>query len=139
MAKKTSTVEEQAIQQGAGLKLPAVTRRPSSLVDTRVINCGDNLELLKKLADACIDLIYIDRPFNSKPDYNLVFKSLKGCESEGLITALEDAWHRGEQARRKFDEQVQPPNAAVSEMMTALRRYLGGNDMIAFHTSFEED
>ena len=28
--------------------------KPSSLLDTRVIYCGDNLEQLKKLPDACI-------------------------------------------------------------------------------------
>jgi 16S rRNA G966 N2-methylase RsmD len=39
--------------------------RPSSLLDTRVIYCGDNLEQLAKLPDACVDLIYIDPPFNS--------------------------------------------------------------------------
>jgi hypothetical protein len=33
---------------------------PSSLLDTRVVDCGDNLEQLKKLPDACVDLIYID-------------------------------------------------------------------------------
>ena len=39
--------------------------RPSALLDTRVIYCGDNLEQLRKLPDACVDLIYIDPPFNS--------------------------------------------------------------------------
>jgi len=38
--------------------------RPSSLVDTHVIYCGDNLDQLGKLPDACVDLIYIDPPFN---------------------------------------------------------------------------
>jgi DNA modification methylase len=45
--------------------------RPSSLLDTRVIYCGDNLEQLKKLPDACIDLIYIDPPFNSNRNYEV--------------------------------------------------------------------
>jgi hypothetical protein len=36
--------------------------KPSSLLDTRVIYCGDNLEQLAKLPDACLDLIYIDPP-----------------------------------------------------------------------------
>jgi len=42
----------------------AATRpaKPSSLLDTRVIYCGDNLEQLAKLPDACVDLIYIDPP-----------------------------------------------------------------------------
>ena len=38
--------------------------RPSSLLDTRVVYCGDNLEQLAKLPDRCVDLIYIDPPFN---------------------------------------------------------------------------
>ena len=45
--------------------------KPSALVDTRVIYCGDNLEQLKKLPDACVDLIYIDPPFNSNRNYEV--------------------------------------------------------------------
>jgi DNA modification methylase len=43
--------------------------KPSSLLDTRVVYCGDNLEQLAKLPDACVDLIYIDPPFNSNRNY----------------------------------------------------------------------
>ena len=43
--------------------MSTTTKRPSSLVDTRVIYCGDNLEQLAKLPDACVDLIYLDPPF----------------------------------------------------------------------------
>jgi DNA modification methylase len=49
----------------------APARKKSSLIDTRVIYCGDNLEQLKKLPDACIDLIYIDPPFNSNRNYEV--------------------------------------------------------------------
>jgi len=45
--------------------------KPSPLVDTRVIYCGDNLVQLKKLPDGCIDLIYIDPPFNSNRNYEV--------------------------------------------------------------------
>ncbi|MBE3040071.1 MAG: restriction endonuclease [Chloroflexi bacterium] len=45
--------------------------KPSPLIDTRVIYCGDNLEQLRKLPDACIDLIYIDPPFNSNRNYEV--------------------------------------------------------------------
>ena len=44
--------------------------RASSLLDTRVVYCGDNLEQLAKLPDACVDLIYIDPPFNSNRNYD---------------------------------------------------------------------
>ena len=45
--------------------------KPSAFIDTRVIYCGDNLEQLKKLPDACVDLIYIDPPFNSNRNYEI--------------------------------------------------------------------
>lgn len=51
--------------------------RPSALVDTRVVYCGDNLEQLKKLPDACVDLIYIDPPFNSGRDYETFWGETK--------------------------------------------------------------
>jgi len=52
-------------------------QRSSSLVDTRVIYCGDNLEQLKKLPDACVDLIYIDPPFNSNRNYEVFWSETK--------------------------------------------------------------
>ena len=51
--------------------------KSSSLVDTRVIYCGDNLEQLKKLPDACIDLIYIAPPFNSNRNYEVFWGETK--------------------------------------------------------------
>jgi len=55
-------------------KAPA---KPSALVDTRVVYCGDNLEQLKKLPSACIDLIYIDPPFNSNRNYEVFWGETK--------------------------------------------------------------
>ncbi|MBL9032990.1 MAG: restriction endonuclease [Phycisphaerae bacterium] len=51
--------------------------RPSALLDTRVIYCGDNLEQLAKLPDKCIDLIYIDPPFNSNRNYEVFWGETK--------------------------------------------------------------
>jgi len=55
----------------AGRKKAPAGERPSPLLDTRVIYCGDNLEQLPKLPDACVDLIYIDPPFNSNRNYEV--------------------------------------------------------------------
>jgi DNA modification methylase len=49
----------------------AKTANPSAVVDTRVIYCGDNLDQLRKLPDDCVDLIYIDPPFNSNRNYEV--------------------------------------------------------------------
>jgi hypothetical protein len=57
--------------------------RPSALIDTRVIYCGlrrcseannasrgaTHQEQLRKLPDACVDLIYASAPFNSNRNY----------------------------------------------------------------------
>ena len=53
------------------------TGRPSALLDTRVVYCGDNLEQLKNLPDGCVDLIYIDPPFNSNRNYEVFWGETK--------------------------------------------------------------
>jgi DNA modification methylase len=51
--------------------------RPYALIDTRVIYCGDCLDQLRKLPDACIDLIHIDPPFNSNRNYEVFWGESK--------------------------------------------------------------
>ncbi len=51
--------------------------RPSSLVDTRIIYCGDCLDQLKQLPDGCVDLCYIDPPFNSNRNYEVFWGETK--------------------------------------------------------------
>jgi site-specific DNA-methyltransferase (adenine-specific) len=51
--------------------------KPSALLDTRVIYCGDNIDQLRKLPDGCVDLIYIDPPFNSNRNYEVFWGETK--------------------------------------------------------------
>ena len=96
---------------------------------------GDNLQVLREsIKDESVDLIYLDPPFNSKRDYNLLFKSPKGQRSEAQITAFEDSWHWAEQAEAEFHEILRQSNTDVAEMMKALRSFLGENDMMAYLT-----
>ena len=96
---------------------------------------GDNLGVMREhIADESIDLIYLDPPFNSKRDYNLLFKSPTGSTSEAQITAFEDSWHWGEMAEREFDEILHQSNTDVTEIMKALRSFLSQNDMMAYLT-----
>ena len=61
----------------AGVRADKKIAKPRSLLDTRVIYCGDNLEQLAKLPDACVDLIYIDPPFNSNRNYEVFWGETK--------------------------------------------------------------
>ena len=55
---------------------------------------GDNLIILREhIPSESIDLIYLDPPFNSNRNYNVLFKDEKGIDSEAQITAFEDTWH----------------------------------------------
>jgi 16S rRNA G966 N2-methylase RsmD len=43
-------------------------------VDTNVLYYGDNLDILRRsLPAAAVDLVYLDPPFNSDRDYNVIF------------------------------------------------------------------
>ena len=96
---------------------------------------GDNLGVLREHIKAeTVDLIYLDPPFNSKRDYNLLFKSPKGIDSQAQIEAFEDTWHWNQQAEREFDELLHQPNTDVAELLKALRSFLGENDMMAYLT-----
>ena len=47
------------------------------MIDTQVVYCGDNLEQLRKLPANCVDLIYIDPPFNSNRNYEVFWGETK--------------------------------------------------------------
>ncbi len=96
---------------------------------------GDNLDILREyIKDESVDLIYLDPPFNSKRDYNLLFKTPKGHSAEAQITAFEDSWHWGPEAEKEFAELIRQPNTDVAQMIDSLRRFLGENDMMAYLT-----
>ena len=96
---------------------------------------GDNLTVLRDdIAAESVDLIYLDPPFNSKRDYNLLFKSPKGHESEAQIEAFEDTWHWNEQAELHFGEIIHGSNTELAEIIRSFRQFLGVNDMMAYLT-----
>ena len=74
MAKKSKEVKPSATDEA---NPPSPRAKPSSLLDTRLIYCGDNLEQLPKLAPASVDLVYIDPPFNSNRNYEVFWGETK--------------------------------------------------------------
>ncbi len=98
------------------------------------LHYGDCLNILREMPDACVDLIYLDPPFNSNRNYNAFFTSAKGQGSTAQITAFEDTWHWGEQAEKEFSDLLKNPIAGQlgETLMPALRSFLGENDMMAY-------
>lgn len=96
---------------------------------------GDNLDILRNhIPDNSIDLIYLDPPFNSKADYNVLFKEKTGEHSRAQIMAFEDTWHWTEETEKTFQDIVDTASANVVEMMRAFRQFIGLNDMMAYLT-----
>ncbi|MBL4627176.1 MAG: restriction endonuclease [Roseicyclus sp.] len=96
---------------------------------------GDNLAVLRdSIADESVDLIYLDPPFNSNASYNVLFKGPSGNESAAQIEAFDDTWSWGDEAEAAFGEVMRSGNAAASEMLRAMRSFLGDNDMMAYLT-----
>ncbi|NLO73667.1 MAG: site-specific DNA-methyltransferase [candidate division WS1 bacterium] len=95
---------------------------------------GDNLDILRRyVPDESVDLIYLDPPFNSKASYNVLFKERSGAESAAQIKAFDDFWHWG-LAEAAYNEIVESGENKVSDLLQALRRFLGTNDMMAYLT-----
>ena len=94
---------------------------------------GDNLQVLRdEIASESVDLIYLDPPFNSKATYNVLFQSPTGTESQAQIEAFEDTWHWNQAAEEAFDEILTSGNSHTTEMLRAMRQFLGENDMMAY-------
>ncbi len=86
---------------------------------------GDNLKVLREyIPDESVDLIYLDPPFNSNRNYNVLFKDESGTDSEAQIVAFEDTWHWNEAAQHTYDElRKQAP-----DHVTTSTRSRGKND-----------
>ena len=93
---------------------------------------GDNLDVLgRHIADESVDLVYLDPPFNSNANYNVLFAERDGTQAAAQIKAFEDTWRWDEGAARAYEDVVEA-GGRVSQAMQAFRTFLGENDMLAY-------
>ena len=93
---------------------------------------GDNLDVLgRHVADDSVDLVYLDPPFNSNANYNVLFAERDGTQAAAQIKAFEDTWRWDEGAARAYADVVEA-GGRVSQAMQAFRTFLGENDMLAY-------
>lgn len=94
---------------------------------------GDNLGIIREhIKDETIDLIYLDPPFNSKATYNVLFEEKDGKQSTAQITAFDDTWHWGAESVATFKEITQTAPKKTADLLKALSKALGTNDMLAY-------
>lgn len=93
---------------------------------------GDNLDVLRRhIDDESVDLVYLDPPFKSDQDYNVLFEEHDGTKAAAQILAFEDTWEWNTEAERSYEELVER-GGKVSEVMRAFRIFLGTSDMMAY-------
>jgi DNA modification methylase len=102
---------------------------------------GDNLDIMKEhIKDESVDLIYLDPPFQSGRNYNIIFKpekdGVKGATSQ--IETFEDTWHWGEKAEEEYVGLIMgtltnehPPQKLI-DLMKAMRSYLDACPLMAY-------
>lgn len=94
---------------------------------------GDNLDILRRyIKGESVDLIYLDPPFKSNQDYNVLFAEQNGSRSAAQIKAFEDTWRWDQAAATAYQEAVENGSTRVSQVMQAFRTFLGESDMMAY-------
>lgn len=104
-------------------------------INTNVLYFGDNLEILRDrdyFPDGSVDLIYLDPPFNSRADYNVLFREPTGERSAAQIKAFTDTWHWDRLAQRTYEDIITGAPLKVSKAIEALREFIGPNDVMAY-------
>ena len=93
---------------------------------------GDNLDVLRlHVLDESVDLVYLDPPFNSNANYNVLFAERDGTQAAAQIKAFNDTWRWDDGAARAYADVVEA-GGRVSQAMQAFRTFLGESDMLAY-------
>lgn len=93
---------------------------------------GDNLQILcDYIKDETVDLIYLDPPFKSNKDYNVLFAEQNGSRSAAQIKAFEDTWEWNTVAAGAYRDIVER-GGKPSQVMQAFHTFLGETDMLAY-------
>ncbi|MCG3193076.1 MAG: hypothetical protein DIJKHBIC_02325 [Thermoanaerobaculia bacterium] len=83
------------------------------------------------MKDESVDLVYLDPPFNSQKNYNMLFKDKTGKRAAAQIKTFKDTWGWDEGAERAYVETVEA-GGTVAETLVAFRSFLKQKDMMAY-------
>lgn len=93
---------------------------------------GDNLDVLRRhIRDESVDLVYLDPPFNSNANYNVIFAEKDGSKAASQIQAFTDTWTWTRESESVFAEVV-TNGGDIADCLKAFRILLGECDMLAY-------
>jgi DNA modification methylase len=93
---------------------------------------GDNLDISRRyIKDESVDLVYLDPPFKSNQDYNVLFQEKNGSQAASQIKAFGDTWTWSQEDEGVFAQLI-TAGGRVADVMQAFRAFLGPCDMLAY-------
>ncbi len=95
----------------------------------------DNLEVLRNyehFPSETVDLIYLDPPFNSARDYNVLFRDESGLDSDAQMEAFGDTWHWTQQSETLYAELLHGNSRQIADVLNAIRVLVGTNQLMAY-------
>lgn len=93
---------------------------------------GDNLDVLReKIPSESIDLIYLDPPFNSKLEYNVLYGTKRSGPSVSQSHTFGDTWKWGREAQRALDEAADR-HLPAGALLDSFQRVFPKSDMMAY-------
>ncbi len=101
---------------------------------------GDCWDVMKLWPDACVNLIYLDPPFNSDANYNILFGKKQNVGSTvtrrkdlAQMTAFSDTWEWSEKAAERIAKIKKSVGYGARDSVMALDSFFkGGNGMLAY-------
>jgi len=97
---------------------------------------GDNLGVMSRyLTDSSVDLIYLDPPFKSDKNYNVLFRKKSDAETpddQAQILAFTDTWTWGSDDKETYEHLIAKAEPRIASTVEALYRILGPSDMMSY-------
>ncbi len=97
---------------------------------------GDCLDWMRKWPSECVDLIYLDPPFNSNTDYNILFGTENNVPAQ--MRAFTDTWHWDDKAAERTEAILNAIAHPAHQVIHGLHFMLGESGMLAYLTYMAE-
>ncbi|MDE2863284.1 MAG: DNA methyltransferase, partial [Chloroflexota bacterium] len=95
----------------------------------------DCLEWMDRWDDGSVDMIYLDPPFNSQADYNILFGRTEGGAQYKAFT---DIWEWDDAAAERLDRCLNAIARPAHSVIVGMERMLGPSGMLSYLTYMAE-
>ena len=97
---------------------------------------GDCLDWMHQWDDQSVDLIYLDPPFNSNTNYNILYSTAGGGQAQ--VRAFDDTWHWDTAAAERYAVYERASGRRAHQVIVGLYQILGESGMLAYLTYMAE-